>query len=159
MERIPALEEERMEATTTVAQVLRKKGHQVWSVAPDTTMFDALRKMADHDVGALLVMDGNDLAGVISERDYARKVILRGRASKETSVRDLMTRDVITAAPEDAMQKCMERMTEYRIRHLPVMRDGVVIGMISVGDVVEATISEQAFLIEQLQRYIQGGAM
>ena len=148
-----------MEATTTVAQVLRKKGHQVWSVAPDTTMFDALRKMADHDVGALLVMDGNELAGVISERDYARKVILRGRASKDTPVSELMTREVITAAPEDRMQQCMERMTQHRIRHLPVMRDGVVIGMISVGDVVEATISEQAFLIEQLQRYIQGGAM
>jgi CBS domain-containing protein len=148
-----------MEATKTVAQVLRKKGHQVWSVAPDATMFDALHKMADHDVGALLVMDGNELAGIISERDYARKVILRGRASKDTAVRDLMTTDVKTAGPEDSMQACMERMTEHRIRHLPVVRDGTVIGMISIGDVVEATIAEQAFLIEQLQRYIQGGGM
>jgi CBS domain-containing protein len=148
-----------MEATKTVAQVLRKKGHQVWSIAPDATMFDALHKMAEHDVGALLVMDGNALVGVISERDYARKVILRGRASKDTAVRELMTSDVKTASPEDSMQACMERMTEHRIRHLPVERDGTVIGMISIGDVVEATIAEQAFLIEQLQRYIQGGGM
>ncbi len=148
-----------MEGTTTVAQLLRRKGHQVWSVAPDTSMFDALRKMADHDVGALLVMDGNELAGIVSERDYARKVILKGRASRDTPVDELMTRELVTAAPEDTMQTCMERMTEHRIRHLPVMRDGHVIGMISIGDVVKATIAEQAFLIEQLQNYIQGGPM
>lgn len=148
-----------MEGTTTVAQALRSKGHQVWSVAPDTSMFEALRKMADHDVGALLVMDGNALAGIVSERDYARKVILMGRASRDTPVRDVMSEDVVTVTPQNTMQDCMERMTQHRIRHLPVLRDGMVIGVISIGDVVKATISEQAFLIDQLQRYIQGGAM
>lgn len=148
-----------MEAATTVAQVLRSKGHQVWSVTPDTSVYDALRKMSDHDVGALLVLDGSRLAGIVSERDYARKVILQGRASRDTSVADVMTREVITVAPETTMQACMERMTEHRIRHLPVTRDGTVIGVISVGDVVKATIAEQASLIEQLQRYIQGGVM
>jgi len=148
-----------MEGTTTVAQVLRNKGHQVWSVAPDTSVFEALRKMADHGVGALLVMDGNALAGIVSERDYARKVILMGRASRDTPVRDVMSEDVVTVTPESTMQDCMARMTEHHIRHLPVLRDGMVIGVISIGDVVKATISEQAFLIDQLQRYIQGGAM
>jgi CBS domain-containing protein len=148
-----------MEGTTTVAQVLRSKGHQVWSVAPDTSVFEALRKMADHGVGALLVMDGNALAGIVSERDYARKVILMGRASRDTPVRDVMSEDVVTVTPESTMQDCMARMTEHHIRHLPVLRDGMVIGVISIGDVVKATISEQAFLIDQLQRYIQGGAM
>lgn len=148
-----------MEGTTTVAQVLRNKGHQVWSVAPDTSVFEALRKMADHGVGALLVMDGNALAGIVSERDYARKVILMGRASRDTPVRDVMSEDVVTVTPENTMQDCMARMTEHHIRHLPVLRDGMVIGVISIGDVVKATISEQAFLIDQLQRYIQGGAM
>jgi CBS domain-containing protein len=148
-----------MEGTTTVAQVLRSKGHQVWSVAPDTSVFEALRKMADHGVGALLVLDGNALAGIVSERDYARKVILMGRASRDTPVRDVMSEDVVTVTPESTMQDCMARMTEHHIRHLPVLRDGMVIGVISIGDVVKATISEQAFLIDQLQRYIQGGAM
>jgi len=148
-----------MEGTTTVAQVLRNKGHQVWSVAPDTSVFEALRKMADHGVGALLVMDGNALAGIVSERDYARKVILMGRASRDTPVRDVMSEDVVTVTPESTMQDCMARMTEHHIRHLPVLRDGMVIGVISIGDVVKATISEQAFLIDQLQRYIQGGGM
>lgn len=148
-----------MEGTTTVAQVLRNKGHQVWSVAPDTSVFEALRKMADHGVGALLVMDGNALAGIVSERDYARKVILMGRASRDTPVRDVMSEDVVTVTPENTMQDCMARMTEHHIRHLPVLRDGMVIGLVSIGDVVKATISEQAFLIDQLQRYIQGGGM
>lgn len=148
-----------MEGTTTVAQVLRSKGHQVWSVAPDTSVFEALRKMADHGVGALLVMDGNALAGIVSERDYARKVILMGRASRDTPVRDVMSEDLVTVTPESTMQDCMARMTEHHIRHLPVLRDGMVIGLVSIGDVVKATISEQAFLIDQLQRYIQGGAM
>lgn len=148
-----------MEGTTTVAQVLRTKGHQVWSVAPDTSVFEALRKMADHGVGALLVMDGNALAGIVSERDYARKVILMGRASRDTPVRDVMSEDVVTVTPDATMQDCMARMTEHHIRHLPVLRDGMVIGLVSIGDVVKATISEQAFLIDQLQRYIQGGGM
>ena len=148
-----------MEATTTVAQLLRTKGHQVWSIAPDVSVFDALRKMADHDVGALLVLDGHALAGIVSERDYARKVILMGRASRDTPVRDVMSEKVFTVAPENTMHDCMEQMTEHHVRHLPVLRDGTVIGVLSIGDVVKATISEQASLIEQLQRYIQGGAM
>lgn len=148
-----------MEGTTTVAQVLRNKGHHVWSVAPDTSVFEALRKMADHDVGALLVLDGNALAGIVSERDYARKVILMGRASRDTPVRDVMSEDVVTVAPENTMQDCMARMTEHHIRHLPVLRDGNAVGVISIGDVVEATMSEQAYLIDQLQRYIQGDRM
>ena len=145
-----------MHGSTTVGQLLRTKGSRIWSVRPDDTVYDAIAAMAEHDVGALPVVDDGGLVGILSERDYARKVILKGRASRETRVRDVMTSDVITIAPDRSMQDCMELMTDRRIRHLPVLRDGQLIGIISIGDVVKATIAEQAFLIEQLQSYIQG---
>jgi len=145
-----------MEGTTTVGQLLRTKGTEIWSVSKDASVYDALALMARHDVGALPVLEGGELVGIVSERDYARKVILKGRASRETRVDEVMSRDVVTVAPERTMQECMERMTEHRIRHLPVVRDGELIGIVSIGDVVKATIAEQAFLIDQLRSYIQG---
>lgn len=146
-----------MEGATTVGQLLRTKGGDIWSVAKDASVYDALAVMAEHDVGALPVLEDGDLVGIVSERDYARKVILKGRASREMRVDEVMSRDVVTIAPDRTMQDCMERMTELRIRHLPVVRDGELIGIVSIGDVVKATIAEQAFLIDQLRSYIQGG--
>jgi len=145
-----------MEGTTTVGQLLRTKGGDIWSVSKDASVYDALALMARYDVGALPVLEGGELVGIVSERDYARKVILKGRASRETRVDEVMSRDVVTVAPDRTMQACMERMTERRIRHLPVVRDGELIGIVSIGDVVKATIAEQAFLIDQLRSYIQG---
>jgi len=145
-----------MEGTTTVGQLLRTKGGDIWSVSKDASVYDALALMARYDVGALPVLEGGELVGIVSERDYARKVILKGRASRETRVDEVMSRDVVTVAPDRTMQECMERMTERRIRHLPVVRDGELIGIVSIGDVVKATIAEQAFLIDQLRSYIQG---
>ena len=145
-----------MEGSTTVTQLLRSKGTRIWSVGPDVTVYDALALMAEHDVGALPVLQDGALVGIVSERDYARKVILQGRASRDTKVREVMTADVVTVAPEATMQVCRRLMTERRIRHLPVVRDGTLMGIVSIRDVVEATLAEQAFLIEQLQGYIQG---
>ena len=145
-----------MEGSTTVAQLLRSKGTRIWSVGPDATVYDALALMAQHDVGALPVLQGGALVGIVSERDYARKVILQGRASRDTKVREVMTAEVVTVAPDATMQVCRQLMTERRIRHLPVVRDGELQGIVSIRDVVEATLAEQAFLIEQLQGYLQG---
>lgn len=145
-----------MEVTTTVGQLLRGKGAEVFAVAPDATVFDALARLAERNVGALVVLDGGALAGIVSERDYARKVILHGRASRDTPVRDVMTTQVVTVTPQQTVQDCMEQMTRHHIRHLPVTDAGAVIGVISIGDVVKAIISEQSFLIDQLQGYIQG---
>ncbi len=147
-----------MHASTTVAQLLRSKGSQTFSVAPNDTVLRALETMAEHDVGALLVREGGALVGVISERDYARKVILAGRASRDTLVRDVMSSEVVTIAPEASLTECMHTMTDRRIRHLPVVAsDGALRGVVSVGDVVKATIAEQATLIEQLESYIRSG--
>lgn len=145
-----------MEGSTTVGQLLRSKGSEVWSVRSDASVYEALTDMASRDVGALPVVDDGKLVGILSERDYARKVILKGRSSRETKVSEVMTSSVVTVQPEQTMQDCMELMTARRIRHLPVEKNGDLIGIISVGDVVKATIAEQAFLIEQLQSYIQG---
>lgn len=145
-----------MEGSTTVGQLLRSKGSQVWSVRSTDTVYDALTEMANRDVGALPVVDDGALVGILSERDYARKVILKGRASRDTQVSEVMTSNVVTVKRDQTMQDCMEVMTERRIRHLPVVVNGELIGIVSVGDVVKATMAEQAFLIEQLQGYIQG---
>ena len=145
-----------MEGSTTVGQLLRSKGSQVWSIRSDASVYEALTDMASRDVGALPVVDDGKLVGILSERDYARKVILKGRSSRETKVSEVMTSSVVTVQPEQTMQDCMELMSARRIRHLPVEKNGDLIGIISVGDVVKATIAEQAFLIEQLQSYIQG---
>jgi len=140
----------------TVMQLLRTKGQQVLSVAPDIPVFEALEVMADKNVGALLVVEGERLVGVFSERDYARKVILKGKSSKDTPVREIMSSHVLYVRPEQTIEDCMALMTDKRVRHLPVMEEGRVVGVISIGDVVKAIIAEQEFIIEQLQNYITG---
>jgi CBS domain-containing protein len=141
---------------TTVSQLLQAKGSDVWSVMPGTSVYDALALMAEKNIGALLVLDGDELAGIFSERDYARKVVLRGKSSKDTPVSQIMTSKVVCVRPDQSIEECMALMTDKRIRHLPVLEDNRVTGVISVGDVVKAVISEQSFIIEQLENYITG---
>jgi CBS domain-containing protein len=138
----------------SVRQLLDRKGGEVFSIAPDAVVLEAIRMMADRHVGALLVMQGNTLSGIVSERDYARKVILMGRSSADTPVRDIMTAQVITVQPETTVEKCMQIMTERRVRHLPVTDGGRVVGMVSIGDLVKAVIAQQQQQIEQLENYI-----
>ena len=140
----------------TVRDILRTKGNQIWSVSPDVTVFSALELMAEKNIGALVVTDGENLAGIFSERDYARKVILKGKASKETSVREIMTSEVTTVRPSQSVDECMALMTDKRIRHLPVFEGDKLVGLISIGDVVKAVISEREFTIKQLESYITG---
>lgn len=139
----------------TVRQVLRGKSEQLLSTPPHATVFEALTVMARHDVGALAVIDHGRLVGMFSERDYARKVILLGKASKELSVADIMTVTVVSVRQDDTVQDCMALMTDWRVRHLPVLGDDGVIGMVSIGDVVKVLLSEQEFVIEQLENYIR----
>jgi len=146
-----------MELGDPVRAVLDTKGWGVSSVAPDQTVLQALEKMAHEGVGALVVVTGERLAGMFSERDYARKVILEGRTSRDSLVRDIMTQDVITVTPDETVDRCMHLMTEHRIRHLPVMVGERVAAMISQGDLVKWIISRQSETIEQLQHYITGG--
>jgi len=140
----------------TVAQLLRAKGHDVLSISPEAFVFEALKVMAEKNVGALLVVEGERLVGVFSERDYARKVILKGKASKEIPVREIMTSHVLYVRPEQTIEECMALMTDKRVRHLPVLEEERLVGVISIGDVVKAIIAEQDFMIEQLQNYITG---
>ena len=140
----------------TVAQLLRAKGHDVLSISPEAFVFEALKVMAEKNVGALLVVEGERLVGVFSERDYARKVILKGKASKEIPVREIMTSHVLYVRPEQTIEECMALMTDKRVRHLPVLEQERLVGVISIGDVVKAIIAEQEFIIEQLQNYITG---
>ena len=140
----------------TAKQLLEDKGQQVWSVHSDATVFDALRLMAEKDIGALLVMDEGSVVGLISERDYARKVILQGRSSRHTLVADIMSTSVLHALPQQTVNDCMALMTDKKVRHLPVLDDGRVIGILSIGDLVKAIITEQEFVIEQLEHYISG---
>jgi CBS domain-containing protein len=140
-----------------VAGILEEKGAGVWSVAPSDTVFSALETMAEHNIGALVAVDGGDLVGILSERDYARKVILLERDSKETLVSEIMTTELRTVGPASTVAECMELMTEHRIRHLPVLDDGgQLAGVISIGDVVKAMIAQQRDLIADLERYITG---
>jgi CBS domain-containing protein len=140
----------------TVRDILQVKGHAAWSIGPTATVYDALQLMADKDVGALLVLENGRLAGIFSERDYARKIILKGKSSRETAVREIMTERVISVLPEQTVAECMALMTNHRIRHLPVLEAGEVIGVISIGDVVKAIMTQQEFTIEQLEKYITG---
>lgn len=140
-----------------VRDVLANKGGQIWSVSPNATVFETLQLMAEHEIGAVLVMEGGKTVGIISERDYARQVILKGKASKDTPVREVMTARVVYVRPEQTVDDCMALMTDKRIRHLPVMEGGQVTGVLSIGDVVKAMISEKEFLIEQLENYIATG--
>jgi CBS domain-containing protein len=139
-----------------VGELLRIKGQEIWSVSPDTSVYDALKLMAEKNVGALLVLEGDKLAGILSERDYARKVILKGKASKNTPAREIMSENVVCVTPKQSVAECMALMTDKHFRHLPVIEDGKLVGVISIGDVVKAIISEQKFVIEQLEHYIAG---
>jgi len=145
-----------MRVLDPVSFILRKKGTDVWSVTSDTTVYDAMKMMADKDVGALLIMDGSEFVGVVSERDYAHKVILQGRSSKETPVREISTETVITITPECSVDEAMRLITTNRIRHLPVVCEGKVQGMISIGDLVQWISFAQDQTIEQLEHYIEG---
>lgn len=139
-----------------VSQLLDAKGHDVLSITPDASVLDAIRLMAEKGIGALVVMQADKLAGIVTERDYARKIILKGRSSESTAVGDIMTSDVTTTSSEESVEKCMNLMTDLRIRHLPVVDDGRVTGIISIGDLVKAIIAEQQRAIEQLEHYISG---
>jgi len=140
-----------------VKHLLDAKGRNVISIAPDASVFDAIKVMADESIGSLVVMDENGkLAGIVTERDYARKVIVMGRSSKDTPVAEIMTTDVLTAASDHTVNACMEIMTEKKIRHLPVVEDGRVIAMVSIGDLVQAIIAAQQEEIEHLEHYISG---
>ena len=137
-----------------VRQLLESKPAEVHSITPDAPVIEALRLMADHGVGAVLVLEGGRLAGILSERDYARKIALLGRSSADTPVRDIMTAELHTVGPDDSVEHCMQVVTDGRIRHLPVLERGALVGLVSIGDLVKATIEEQQQELEHLQRYI-----
>jgi CBS domain-containing protein len=145
-----------MSPTGTIAEVLNLKGRTVWSVSPDITVFDAIHMMADKNVGALLVVEGERLIGIISERDYTRKVILKGKASKTTPVREILSDHVVTVTPQKTVDECLHLMTDHRIRHLPVLDGNKIMGVVSIGDLVNWIISAQTTTIHQLQTYISG---
>jgi len=139
-----------------VRHLLEGKGSAIFSIEPHKPVLEAIRVMAEKTIGALLVMEGGQLLGIVSERDYARKVILKGRSSADTAVREIMTAPVFTVMPGDSVNHCMKLMTEKRVRHLPVAENGRVLGMLSIGDLVKAVIDDQAEQLEHLQRYIAG---
>ena len=139
-----------------VRDILREKGTAVYSISPDATVYDALKLMAEKNVGALLVLDGDRLAGIISERDYARKIILKDKLSKETRVKEIMTTEILTVTPAMDLDECMELITDKRLRHLPVVENDRVLGIISIGDIVKGIIDHKESVIEQLESYIKG---
>lgn len=141
----------------TVRDLLTQKGRDVWSVAPDTTVYDALTLLAERNIGAVLVLEAGRPVGIFTERDYARQVILKGKASKDTPVRDVMTTRVVFVRPEQNIEECMAVMTDKHVRHLPVLEAGQLAGILSIGDIVKAVISEKQFIIEQLETYISSG--
>jgi CBS domain-containing protein len=145
-----------MHKSTSVKQILSEKGHEVWSTSPNTTVFDALKFMSEKSIGALVVLDNLEVVGVFSERDYARKVTLEGKSSKNLPVKEIMTRRVVCVKPENTTEECMALMTDKHIRHLPVVEGDELVGIISIGDVVKAIISQQELVIEQLENYITG---
>lgn len=144
------------EITVTVKQVLEQKGNVTYSVTPDTSVFDALALMALHDIGAVVVMDTGRLVGIFTERDYARKIVLKGLSSKDVRVGEMMTTDVQTIKPSDKITTVMNTMTNKRFRHLPVMDDGAIVGIVTIGDVVKSVIQEQEATIQHLANYIAG---
>ena len=146
-----------MNIDSTVGNILQHKGGQIWSVMPSTTVFDAIKTLAERNVGAVLVMDGDALVGIFTERDYTRKIILQGRSSMTTRVGEVVSSPVQTVTPEDTVESCMKLMTERRIRHLPVLNGGKVAGVISIGDLVNWIISTQKAALEQMHRYLAGG--
>ncbi len=140
----------------TVRDILERKGAHVWSVAPNESVYRALETMSEKRVGALMVLDRGRLVGVVSERDYARKVVLRGRVSRDTPVSDIMTGRVLTVTPSQTVEECMALMTNHSVRHLPVLDGNELRGVVSIGDVVKAKISHQEFIIDQLEHFITG---
>ena len=141
----------------TIRHLLDTKGSEVWSISPNATVFEAIELLAEKDIGAVLVMDEDKLLGILSERDYARRLILKGRMSQDTEVNVIMTSDVHTLGPDNTLDDCMALMTQKHVRHIPIMENDNVIGVISIGDAVNATIANQEFLIQQLEKYIQQG--
>ena len=142
---------------TTVRQLLEGKSPEIFQVGPEERVIEAIRLMAEKGIGAVLVMEGGRLAGILSERDYARKIVLRNRSSLDTQVRDIMTAKVVTVSPSEQVEHCLQLVTDYRIRHLPVVDDSGVIGVISIGDLVKSVIDDQAQKLDQLQQYIVAG--
>jgi CBS domain-containing protein len=142
---------------TSVEQLLKFKGSETWSVEPQATVYEALQIMSEKDTGALLVLDKGNLVGIFTERDYARKLILKGKFSKDTAVRELMTHNVLYVEPQNSIIDCMRLMTKNRVRHLPVIDNEQLVGIVTIGDVVRQIISEQESTIEQLEKYITGG--
>jgi CBS domain-containing protein len=142
---------------TNVAKLLKVKGNETWSVTPQATVYEALEKMSEKDAGAMLVIDEGNLVGIFTERDYARKLILKGKFSKDTAVRDLMTQEVLYVEPQNSIEDCMVLMTNKRVRHLPVIEDELLVGIVTIGDVVKQIISDQESTIQQLEKYITGG--
>lgn len=145
-----------MELYTTVGEVLERKGREIHAVSPDTSVYDALQLMADKNVGAVLILDDGHLVGIMSERDYARKVVLAGKLSRGTKARDIMTPNPICVETRQTIGECMAIMTHRRVRHLPVLEEGQLVGLVSIGDVVKAVIAEQEYVIEQLEHFITG---
>ena len=146
-----------MNVTGTIDAILNQKSGEVWSVSPDATVYDAVALMAGKNVGALVVVENGQLVGIISERDYTRKVMLRGKRSRETQVREIMSTNLTTVDPKQSVDDCLRFMTEKRIRHLPVVADGTITGVISIGDLVKHVISVQSATLDHLERYISGG--
>jgi CBS domain-containing protein len=146
-----------MNIQATVDHILHQKGRQVWTVSPEMTVLDAIRLLAEKNVGALIVAEGDILIGMFSERDYTRKIILKGRSSKETKVGEIVSTPVQTVTPQDTVEDCMRLMTEHRIRHLPVLQAGKIAGVISIGDLVNWIISTQKVALEQMESYLSGG--
>ncbi len=145
-----------MNANGTISEILNEKGTNVWSINPEATVFDAIQLMSDKNIGALLVTDGERLVGIITERDYTRKVALKGKSSKQTAVKEIISGQVIQVTPEHTVEDCMRLMTTHKVRHLPVVENGRIAGVISIGDLVNWTISAQTSTIHQLQTYIAG---
>jgi len=142
---------------TTVRELLKGRHGQVWSVSPDDTVYRALQVLAEKDIGAVLVVEDDRLVGILSERDYARKVILEGKSSRRALVRELMTETVLYVRPEQTLEECMALISDKRVRHLPVLEDDRLVGVVSIGDVVNRAIADREFVIEQLENYITGG--
>lgn len=146
-----------MDVSGTIEKILRQKSGQIWSISPDATVYDAIALMAEKNVGALLVMENEKLVGIVSERDYSRKVMLRGKTSRTSTVGEIMTTELTTANPRETVEDCLRFMTEKRIRHLPVIADGNIRGVISIGDLVKQVIESQNATLDQMRDYISGG--
>jgi CBS domain-containing protein len=146
-----------MKTQIPVSTLLHHKGSVVWQVSPDTTVFDAIKLMADKNIGALPVLSNDALVGIFTERDYTRKIALQGKSSKETRVREIISNQVVCVSPDESVEECMRLMTENRVRHLPVVEDKKLLGLVSIGDLVNWIISSQNSAIEQMEQYIAGG--